>query len=363
MQSEPAQDRHAAPAGVAGAHRAFVGPMEQYDRTAALQFTLMVFLGLREHHSLLDIGCGSLRGGRLFIPYLLPGQYCGIEPEPWLIEAATENELGKDLLRIKRPEFSNDRDFTLSTFGRQFDYLVAQSIFSHASEAQITRCLSEARKVMTPTSIFAATFREGASNYTGDAWVYPGCSTYRREHMAALVEQQGLVCRVLGWPHPNRQTWIAILHEEGVMRLPAALCGEEVPRDILALFTRLFGLPVDQPWEERRRLALDELTALIPPGETFILVDEEQWGVPEELGGRRRIPFLERSGVYWGSPADSETGIRELDRLRRAGATFIVFGWPAFWWLAHYSGLHQHLRSQFPCLLENDRLTAFDLRR
>src|SRR5690242_11872125 len=65
-------------------YRSFVGPPERYDLLAALQFNLLTSLGLREYHSLLDIGCGSLRAGRLFMTYLLPGNYCGVEPEQWL---------------------------------------------------------------------------------------------------------------------------------------------------------------------------------------------------------------------------------------------------------------------------------------
>ena len=61
-------------------YRAFVGPAWRYDLLAALQFQAMTSLGLREYHSLLDVGCGSLRAGRLFIPYLLPGRHFGIEP-------------------------------------------------------------------------------------------------------------------------------------------------------------------------------------------------------------------------------------------------------------------------------------------
>src|SRR5260221_10635897 len=62
-------------------YRAFVGPEDGYDRMSAMQFNLLTFLGLREDHYPLYIGCGSLRAGRLFIPYLKPGRYFGIEPQ------------------------------------------------------------------------------------------------------------------------------------------------------------------------------------------------------------------------------------------------------------------------------------------
>jgi hypothetical protein len=65
-------------------YRAFVGPFEQYDVIGASQFALLYALGLRQHHRLLDVGCGSLRAGRMLIAYLEPGNYAGIEPNTGL---------------------------------------------------------------------------------------------------------------------------------------------------------------------------------------------------------------------------------------------------------------------------------------
>jgi hypothetical protein len=73
----------------------------------------------------------------------------------------------------------------------------------------------------------------------------------------------------------------------------------------------------------------------------------------------RLFRFPERSGQYWGKPADDVAAIEELERQRRAGASFIVFAWPALWWLEYYSGLHQYLRSRYSCVLENERLQGF----
>src|SRR5262249_22826277 len=114
--------------------------------------------------------------------------------------------------------------------------------------------------------------------------------------------------------------------------------------------------------EDPLLLAARELAVVIPEGKAFILVDENQLG-SDWVDGRRAIPFLERDGEYWGKPEDDAHAIQELERLRRAGADFIVFAWPAFWWRCCYSGLQQDLRRRFPCVLENDRLMVFDLRR
>jgi hypothetical protein len=113
---------------------------------------------------------------------------------------------------------------------------------------------------------------------------------------------------------------------------------------------------------ERLRLATQELEAAIPAECPFILVDEE--GSPALLRRDPRLPVpLESDGQYSGPPLDDETAIGEVEQFRQAGAGFLVVAWPAFWWLDCYSGLHQHLRSRFRCLLENERLIVFDLRR
>jgi hypothetical protein len=204
-------------------YRSHVGPPERYDLIGAMQFNLLTFLGLRETHYLLDIGCGSLRGGRLFIPYLLPGRYYGIEPDQWLIDDGVKNELGQDMVRIKQPVFSNDANFTLTSFGRSFDFLLAQSIFTHAAQSHIRRCLSEAAQVMTPSSIFAATIFRGQTDYEGAEWREADALTYRLETMQGLARQQGLICLPIGWPHPSGQFWLAFTKPENESTV-AALC-------------------------------------------------------------------------------------------------------------------------------------------
>jgi SAM-dependent methyltransferase len=123
-------------------------------------------------------------------------------------------------------------------------------------------------------------------------------------------------------------------------------------------------LPLDdkRPFHLATRAAAQEVAALIPPGRTIILVDQDEFG--GQVGaGHRRIPFLERDGQYWGPPPDNKTAIREFERLRHAGADFMIFGWPAFWWLEYYSEFSGYLRANFPCPLENERLVVFDLRK
>jgi glycosyltransferase involved in cell wall biosynthesis len=117
---------------------------------------------------------------------------------------------------------------------------------------------------------------------------------------------------------------------------------------------------IARSWLHRLDAAAREIAAIVPPATRFILVDEDSWNM-RDCAGRRPIPFPERDGLYWGRPADDAAAIRELERLRRAGARLLVVGWPAFWWLEYYAGFRAYLRSEFHPILDNDRLIAFDL--
>jgi hypothetical protein len=111
--------------------------------------------------------------------------------------------------------------------------------------------------------------------------------------------------------------------------------------------------------EQHVRLAMQDLVSTVPAEAKLVLIDQDEWGAGATLDGRRLFPFLERDGQYWGPPPDDATAVEELERLRRAGARFVVIAWPAFWWLDYYAQFHKYLRSSFECVLANDRVVIF----
>ena len=195
---------------------AYVGPPGEYDFMGATQFRLLTTLGLREHHSLLDFGCGSLRAGRLFIPYLSAGRYYGLEPNRWLVEAGIREHIGRSLCELKHPTFLYHSDFSATRFGITFDYILAQSIFSHSGREIVAKCFAEFKICLAPNGLVLATFVRTdqlgqTGDYQGSGWIYPGCVAYRDETIFTLAEKAGLAGRVLPWFHP-RQTWFALAH-------------------------------------------------------------------------------------------------------------------------------------------------------
>ena len=179
-----------------------------YDLIGRSQFNLLLSSGLKRSDYLLDVGCGCLCGGKFCIRFLEPRHYYGIEPEEWLIERGIRLELGYGLFVAKKPVFDNDRHFTLTKFSKRFDFIVASSIFTHATQKQIARCFSEARRVMKPSSLFAATYLNGERNYNGNDWVYPGAVTYTSDRIMRLADEQGLRSELLDWRHPTGDTWV-----------------------------------------------------------------------------------------------------------------------------------------------------------
>ena len=188
------------------AHRAYLGAPEEWDLVAARQVALLLAAGLRGHHRLADVGCGSLRAGRMLIPYPQPERYFGVEPNRWLVEAGIEHELGRDLIRIKRPSFRFVDDFSLGAFGTPFDFVMAHSVFSHTYPDLALAGLRNIALALAPKGMLFATFREGEPELEGSGWLYPEMIPYSWERLKGIVEEGGLVTRRLDWEHP-RQSW------------------------------------------------------------------------------------------------------------------------------------------------------------
>jgi hypothetical protein len=115
-------------------------------------------------------------------------------------------------------------------------------------------------------------------------------------------------------------------------------------------------------WRQRFELSKAEIERVVPEGQSVLIAGDNWWGDELDLA-RPVLPFTEKDGKYWGEPADDAAAIAELDRLVAGGARFIAFGWPTFWWLAHYKGLTAELSHRGHKLLDNDRLVLFDLRK
>ena len=172
--------------------------------------------------------------------------------------------------------------------------------------------------------------------------------------------------------NPDRFSWVYDTHERNVRQyfgdrpddlLILNICGGE-GWEKLCQFLNLeipqIPFPNENRWISDRLPISGTIEAVVAPGERYVLVDDYLLWEGEPVN-RHSIRLVDREGQYWGPPPDDEIAIGELERLRQAGATHIVFAWPAFWWLDHYADFRRYLESGYACTLRNERMLVFDL--
>jgi ubiquinone/menaquinone biosynthesis C-methylase UbiE len=186
-----------------------------WEEIGKLQFDYLVEQGLEPGHRMLDVGCGSLRGGVHFVGYLEDGRYHGLDINPQLLEAG-RGELARAGLGDRRVELIADEAFSFGRFGERFDFALAQSVFTHLPLNSIMRCLSEMERVLVDGGRFYATF---FANHGGRLNIDPYEETeaitthvdadpfyYDPDAFRWAVEGSTLECELIGdWGHPRHQ--------------------------------------------------------------------------------------------------------------------------------------------------------------
>lgn len=198
-------------------YRRWVGQADTYDVLSGLQFAILFALGLRDTHKVVDIGCGSLRAGRLLIPYLHPRGYCGIDPFEQFIDEGLRAELGRDICDVKQPRFSHRDDFDLRDFGERFDFALAQSIYSHTHPELLVTALTHVREVLAPGGLLVGTwvpsrrtkFANVVAPRRDGGWEYPPGVVYSWDEFADHLGAAGLAGEVVPWRHPYQSWFVA----------------------------------------------------------------------------------------------------------------------------------------------------------
>ena len=193
-------------------YKGFVGNPELFDDIGIIIFNLLKRIGLKQYHKLLDIGCGSLRVGRFLIHYLEKNNYYGIEPEKWLIDEVVNNLLTEKYIKDKGCQFNYNSDFDLDCFNTQFDFILANSIFIHASKSQIEKCIENVKNVLKPGGIFIFNFIIGVDNIN-ETWTYPSHVKYSICYITELLEKYNYDYKYVKCEYPGKQIFIMAMKE------------------------------------------------------------------------------------------------------------------------------------------------------
>jgi hypothetical protein len=177
-----------------------------WDEIGALQFSFMVGQGLAASHVLLDIACGSLRGGVRFIPYLDAGNYLGIEKEQKLIDLGIAKELDPGIRSSKAPELVVSDSFEFERFSRRPDYALAQSLFSHLPPRDIVDCLRKLHAFSPQCRLFATFFLADKRRRNPRSRHDHLTFRYTQEQLAGFAAASEWSFRYIGeWGHPRGQ--------------------------------------------------------------------------------------------------------------------------------------------------------------
>ena len=189
-------------------HRAFIGGHAGFwDSIADLQLQFMKSRGLTPQSKFIDVACGSLRGGSRFIPFLDPGCYHGIDKYIEGIIYGIGKEIGIDVYHAKMPRFAISDSFEFHKLGINFEFGIAQSLFSHLNAADIFTCLKNLRQSAAPSCQFYATFFETATPQPNPAQSNSQRRfDYTRDQLAMLGTLAGWSPSYIGdFGHPRGQ--------------------------------------------------------------------------------------------------------------------------------------------------------------
>ena len=132
-----------------------VGPPYLWKMKREFQIKFLKDMDLKPDHYLLDLGCGTLRGGIPIIEYLEIGHYFGIEVrKEVLLEGQKELlESGQDW---KKPTLLLSPEITNLKMDQKFDFVWAFSVLPHMSDEILTDNLIFVSDHLTDDGVFYA---------------------------------------------------------------------------------------------------------------------------------------------------------------------------------------------------------------
>lgn len=195
------------------------GPVESFGDIGQYTLDSLEQSGMNPDSMVLDVGCGALRLGYWLVRYLNPDRYFGLEPVQKYVDAGLKHAIGPEMAAEKRPRFDHNKNFDFSPFGVKFNFVVARSIFSHASPAMVCRALDSFRDNAAPNGVMLASYKTTIKadghvevidvNQKAGDWSWRRYST---SYLQKLSKERGLSAEKFGKPH-NGQVWLRVSKE------------------------------------------------------------------------------------------------------------------------------------------------------
>jgi predicted TPR repeat methyltransferase len=127
-------------------------------------------------------------------------------------------------LNIKRPLFSHNDNFNTEVFSEKFDFIVAQSILTHAGPDLVMTFLNSSLNALKDGGLLLFSYLNHKDNEGAlpqDGWHYPHCISYSEQYIMDRLVESGLHGRALKWHHPGANWIVASL---SVVNIPESMC-------------------------------------------------------------------------------------------------------------------------------------------
>jgi SAM-dependent methyltransferase len=230
------------------------GPTWTFERIGRHVLAVLLEEGLTPGARVLDVGCGALRLGYWLMRVLDPGHYFGIEPNEQMLGLGLHELVEPDVVERADAHFASNDDFDFSVFGESFDFVVARSVWTHASRPQIGAMLASFAATASPGGVFLASYCPAgwwfalssrwprlqrlatklpldrmtpmlarlpspghSRDYLGEEWIgrshqsdQAGAARHGLKWITAEAAQHGLKVRLMPYPYLHRQYWLRI---------------------------------------------------------------------------------------------------------------------------------------------------------
>lgn len=186
-----------------------VGPAGIWPQLQQYQFNALTRLGLKPHHSVVDIGCGPLTVGLGLISYLDRGNYAGVDllPEP-LVEAY--RRIAQHDLAHKNPTIVCSSTFGKRELeGRTFDFIWMSQLSYHLDDLQLVLLFEQARSMMHSSSVFLIDVidpdlvLDGHQTWRGFTYHFRAVELYEElaQHFSLSARRRG---RLVDYGYPDK---------------------------------------------------------------------------------------------------------------------------------------------------------------
>ena len=174
---------------------ALVGAANVWKQARDFQFQFLKNQGLQKTDKLLDIGCGTLRGGIPMIQYLDTGNYYGMDVRDEVLEEGRD-EIRAAKLDYKNPNLISFNEFSEVQIDVKFNVMFAFSVLIHFEDKIAESCFQFVSKSLIKGGIFYANLN--IAEHADGNWLGFPIVFRSEEFYTNLATQNGLKVDVLG---------------------------------------------------------------------------------------------------------------------------------------------------------------------